>query len=65
LPSQATNPPAWAIAGTFAQSIGMKISGQLAAIQPIVPQSRTNPKSFGASFRFAKAIALVAESVGT
>ena len=40
VPSQATNPPAWAIDGTFAQSIGMKMNGQLAAIQPIVPQSR-------------------------
>src|SRR5690349_6113725 len=65
LPSQGTNPPACAIAGTCAQSIGMKMNGQLAAIQPIVPQSRTNPNSFLGSWRLAKAIALVTESVGT
>src|SRR4051794_8637211 len=65
LPSQATAPPACAIVGTLAQSIGMKMNGQLAAIQPIVPQSRTNPKSWRASFRLANAMALVTESVGT
>ena len=58
-------PPASAIDGTFAQSIGMKMNGQLAAIQPIVPQTRTKPKSFWASLRLAKAIALVTDSVGT
>ena len=41
------------------------MNGQLAAIQPIVPHSRTRPKSFWASFRLAKAMALVIESVGT
>src|SRR5438270_6282166 len=46
VPSHETNPPAWSIDGTFAQSIGIKMNGQLAAIQPIVPQSRTKPNSF-------------------
>src|SRR3954454_11090568 len=64
-PSHAIAPPACAIDDTLAQSIGMKMNGQLAAIQPMVPQSRTNPKSFCASFRLAKAMALVTESVGT
>src|SRR3954451_18360444 len=63
LPSQAMNPPAAAIDGTFDQLIGMKMKGQLAAIQPIVPQSRTNPKSSFASLRFANAIALVTDKV--
>src|SRR5688572_19275419 len=65
LPSQATNPPASLMEGTAAQSIGMKTKGQAAAIQPIVPQTRTIPKSFCASLRLAKAIALVTERVGT
>ena len=64
-PARRRTRPACAIAGTFAQSIGMKMNGQLAAIQPIVPQSRIEPKSFCASFRLANAIALVTESVGT
>src|ERR1041384_3134596 len=38
VPSHFTKPPASLIVGTFAQSIGMKINGQLAAIHPIVPQ---------------------------
>src|SRR4029077_9282251 len=65
LPSQEMNPPASAMAGTFDQSMGMKMNGQLAAIQPIVPQTRTKPKSFCASFRLANAMAFVTESVGT
>src|SRR5262245_42341848 len=65
VPSQETSPPASPNDGTLAQSIGMKMNGQLAAIQPIVPQTRTKPKSRWASLRFAKAIALVIERVGT
>src|SRR5437899_12635985 len=40
VPSHFTKPPASLMLGTFAQSIGMKINGQLAAIHPIVPQTR-------------------------
>src|SRR5881398_3714949 len=65
VPSQETNPPAWAIDGTFVQSIGMRTNGQLAAIQPIVPQTRILPKSFWASFRFANEMAFVTDRVGT
>ena len=64
-PSQVTKPPASAIEGTFAQSIGMKMNGQLAAIQPTVPQTRIKPKSFWASLMLANAIALVTDMVGT
>src|SRR4051794_24134232 len=45
VPSQVTTPPACPIDGTFCQSIGMNTNGQLAAIQPIVPQTRILPKS--------------------
>src|SRR5579883_413965 len=46
VPSHETNPPACAIDGTFAQSIGMKTNGQATAIQPIVPKTRMVPNSF-------------------
>ena len=36
-----------------------------AAIQPMVPQRRTGPKSFWASLMFAKAMLFVTEIVGT
>ena len=65
IPSQFTNPLVSEIAGTFVQSIGMKMNGQLAAIQPIVPQTRMNPKSFWASLIFANAMELVTDIVGT
>src|SRR5437868_2271194 len=65
VPSQEMKPPAWSIDGTLAQSIGMKMNGQLAAIQPIVPQTRMAPKSFWASLILANTIALVTDIVGT
>ena len=65
VPIQETKPPASAIDGTLAQSIGMKTNGQAAAIQPMVPQTRMKPKSFWASLMLAKAIALVTDIVGT
>ena len=37
------------------------MNGQLAAIQPIVPQSRTPPNSFCASVMLAKAMVFVTE----
>ena len=40
------------------------MNGQLAAIQPIVPQTRMKPKSFWASLILANAIALVTDIVG-
>ena len=64
-PSHETNPPASAIEGTFAQSIGMKMNGQLAAIQPSVPQTRMRPKSFWGSLMSANATAFVTDIVGT
>ena len=64
-PSHETQLSPWPCAGTFAQSIGMKMSGQAAAIQPNVPHTRMNPKSFWASLMFAKAMAFVIEIVGT
>ena len=45
-PTQEMKVPACSIDGTFAQSMGMKMNGQLAAIQPIVPQTRISGKSF-------------------
>ncbi len=45
-PSQSTNPFVSAIGGTLVQSIRMKTNGQAAAIQPMVPHRRMNPKSF-------------------
>ncbi len=41
------------------------MNGQLAAIQPTVPQTRMKPKSFWASLMLANAIALVTDMVGT
>ena len=64
-PSQSMKPPASDIEGILAQSARMKMNGQLAAIQPIVPHRRTFPKSSLASFSEAKAIAFVTEIVGT
>src|SRR5262249_15023514 len=65
VPNQEMSPSVWANDGTLAQSIGMKMNGQLAAIQPIVPQTRMNPKSFLASLMLANAIAFVTDMVGT
>jgi hypothetical protein len=42
----------------------MKMKGQLAAIHPMVPQSRTLPKSACASLRWWKQIELVRDRVG-
>ena len=63
--SQFMKPLSCANEGTRAQSMGMKTNGQLAAIQPIVPHTRTGPKSCCGSLRFANAIELVIEMVGT
>ena len=41
------------------------MNGQHAAIQPIVPHTRTGPNCRAGSFRLAKAIELVIEIVGT
>src|SRR5688500_5058317 len=69
VPSQPMKPSlaseAEILASTAAESTRMKMNGQLAAIQPIVPHSRTGPKSFCGSLRLAKAIVLVTEIVGT
>ncbi len=43
----------------------MKTNGQLAAIQPMVPHSRTRPNCSWASLRWWKQIELVSDSVGT
>ena len=64
VPSQSTNPTS-RIAGTCAQSTRMKMNGQRAAIQPIVPHTRTGPNSRAGSLRLANAIELVIEIVGT
>ncbi len=40
------------------------VSDQPAAIQPIVPQTRTRPKSFSESFRLMKAMEFVRARVG-
>src|SRR4051812_7639873 len=63
-PNQVTNPTS-PRAGTFDQSTRMKMNGQLAAIHPIVPQTRTGPNWRDGSLRLAKAIELVIEIVGT
>ena len=41
------------------------MNGQDAAIQPIVPHTRTGPNCRAGSFRLANAIELVIEIVGT
>src|SRR5262249_52764311 len=63
-PIQVKSPPS-PNAGTRAQSIRMKMNGQDAAIQPIVPHTRTGRNSGAGSLRLAKAIELVIEIVGT
>src|SRR4051794_25815546 len=63
-PSQVVNPTS-PIEGTRAQSVRMNTNGRLAAIQPMVPHSRTLPKSSWALGRLAKAMELVIEIVGT
>ena len=50
VPIQLTNPTS-PIAGTAAQFTRMKMNGQLAAIQPMVPHTRTGPNSRAGSRR--------------
>ena len=63
-PIQLTKPTS-PMAGIWVQSASRKTKGRLAAIQPMVPQTRTKPKSFWASLRFAKAMAFTMDMVGT
>ena len=64
VPSQSTS-PAGCAALTASQFTKMKVKGQAARIQPIVPPMRIRPNSLSGFFMLANAIELVIEIVGT